>query len=163
MNQQQLILTKAAKAIKNNNFESLHQLSLEQCQIINTKIEDLSKQINNKIDSNHRKLIQLLSKADAKAQKALEKAEYNEFDIKNIKEELNTIKNSLSNKQHQISTLQNDLNDQIDRNMPSTILVRVLPQKKNKKSWNGMALAFANHLAEKLDWDENSRNMLTNF
>ena len=38
-----------------------------------TKIEDQSKQTNGKIDSNHETLIQLLSKADAKAQKALEK------------------------------------------------------------------------------------------
>ena len=48
---------------------------------------------------------------------ALEKAESNEINIKNIKDELNTIKDSLDNKQHQIKTLQNDLTDQIDRNM----------------------------------------------
>ena len=68
----------------------------------------------------------------------------------------------MDDKQHQIKTLQNDLNDQIDRNMRSTILVRGLLQKQNEKSWNDTALAFANHLAEKLQWDENSRNMLLN-
>ena len=71
-------MTKATKAAtKNNNFELLCQLFLEQCQTINTKIEDQSKQTNNKIDSNHETLIQLLSKADAKAQEVLEKAESN--------------------------------------------------------------------------------------
>ena len=109
-------MTKATRATENNNFELLRQLILDQCQPINTKIEDQPKQTNNKIDSNHETLIQLLSKADAKAQEALEKAESNEFDIKNIKDELNTIKDSLDDNQHQIKTLQNDLNDQIDRN-----------------------------------------------
>ena len=109
-------MTKAT-ATENNNFESLCQLILEQCQMINTKIEDQSKQTNNKIDSNHETFIQLLSKSDAKAQEVLEKAESNEFDIKNIKDELNTTKDSLDDKQHQITTLQNDLNDQIDRNI----------------------------------------------
>ena len=155
-------MTKATRATENNNFKSLCQLILEQCQTINTKIEDQSKQTNNKIDSNHETLIQLLSKADAKAQEVLEKAESNEFDIKNIKDELNTTKDSLDDKQHQIKTLQNDLNDQIDSNMQSTILVRGLPQKQNGKSWNDTALAFANHLTEKLQWDENSRNMVLN-
>ena len=147
-------MTKAT-ATENNNFESLCQLILEQCQMINTKIENQFKQTNNKIDSNHETLIQLLSKSDAKAQEVLEKAESNEFDIKNIKDELNTTKDSLDDKQHQITTLQNDLNDQIDRNMRSTILVRGLPQKQNEKSWNDAASAFANHLAEKLKWDKN--------
>ena len=88
-------MTKASRATENNDFESLRQLILEQCQTINTKIEDPSKETNNKIDSNHETFIQLLSKADAKAQEALEKDESNEFDIKNIKDELNTIKDSL--------------------------------------------------------------------
>ena len=127
-------MTKATRATENNNFESLRQLILEQCQTINTKIEDQSKQTNNKIDSNHETLIQLLSKADAKAQEVLEKAEPNEFDIKNIKDELNLIKDSLDDKQHQIKTLQNYLNDQIDRNMRSAILVSGLPQNQNEKS-----------------------------
>ena len=91
-------MTKATRATENNNFESLCQLILEQCQMINTKTEDQSKRNNNKIDSNHQTIIQLFSKADAKAQKALEKAESNEFDIKNIKNELNTIKDSLHKK-----------------------------------------------------------------
>ena len=129
-------MTKATRATENNNFESVRQLILEQCQTINTKIEDQSKQTNNKIDSNHETLIQLLSKADAKGQEALDKAESNEFDSKNIKDELNTIKDSLDDKQHQINTLQNDLNDQIDRNMRSTILVRALLKKQDEKSWN---------------------------
>ena len=73
-----------------NNFEC--QLIQEQCQTINTKIEDQSKVTNNKIDPSHETLTQLLSKADAKAQEALGKVESNEFDIRNIKEELNTIK-----------------------------------------------------------------------
>ena len=155
-------MTKASRATENNNFELLRQLILEQCQAINIKIEDQSKQTNKKIDSNHETFIQLLLKADAKTQEALEKAESNEFDIKDIKDELNTIKDSLDNKQHQIKTLQNDLNDQIDRNMRSTIPVRGLPKKQNEKGWNDTALAFANCLAEKLQWDENSRNMLLN-
>ena len=67
--------------------------------------------------------------------------------------------NALSDKQHQIKSLQNDLNDQIDWNMRSTILVRGLPQKQNEKYGDDTALAFGNHLAEKLDWDENSRNL----
>ena len=54
------------------------------------------------------------------------------------------------------------MNDQIDRNMRSTILVIHLPQKQNEKGWNDMALAFANRLPEKLGWDENSRYMLLN-
>ena len=41
-------MTKAARATENNNFELLRQLILEQGQMINTKIEDLSKQANKK-------------------------------------------------------------------------------------------------------------------
>ena len=74
-------MTKAARATKNNNFKSLRQLILERCQTINTKIGDQSKQTINKIDSNHEILTQLLSKTDAQAQEALEKADSNEFDI----------------------------------------------------------------------------------
>ena len=81
-------MTKATRITKNNNFDSLRQLILEQCQTINTKIEDQSKQTNSKIDSNHGTLIQLLSKTDAKAQEVLEKTESNESNIKNIKDEL---------------------------------------------------------------------------
>ena len=62
----------------------------------------------------------------------------------------------MDDKQHPMKTLRNDLNDQIDRNMRLTILGRGLRQKQNEKSWNDTALAFANHLAEKLQWDENS-------
>ena len=135
-------MTKATRATKNNNFESLRQLILNQCQTINTKTEGQSKQINNGIDSNHEILIQLLSKAGAKAQEVLEKAESNEFDTKNIKYEFNTIKDFLDDEQHQINTL--------SMNMRSTILVRDVPQKQNEKSWNDTSLVLANHFAEKL-------------
>ena len=135
-------MTKATRATKNNNFESLRQLILNQCQTINTKTEGQSKQTNNEIDSNHEALIQLLSKAGAKAQEVLEKAESNEFETKNIKDELNTIKDSLDHEQHQINTP--------TMNMQSTILVRGVPQKQNEKSWNDTSLAFANRFAEKL-------------
>ena len=135
-------MTKATRATKNNNFESLRQLILNQCQTINNKTEGQSKQTNNEIDSNHEALIQLLSKAGAKAQEVLEKAESNEFDTKNIKDEFSTIKDLLDDEQHQINTL--------SMNMRSTILVRDVPQKQNEKNWNDTSLAFANHFAEKL-------------
>ena len=98
-------MTKVARATKNNDFESLCQLILEECQMINNKIEDHSQETNNKVDSNHEIIIQQLWKVE----EALEKIWFNEFDIKNIKEELNIIKNALSNKQCQINTLQNDM------------------------------------------------------
>ena len=76
--------------------------------------------------------------------------------------ELNTIKTALCDKEHQINILQNDTNDQIDRNIQSTILVRGLPQKQNEKSWNDTVFGFANNFVEKLDWYGNSRNLLLN-
>ena len=91
MNQKQLIMTKVTRATENNNFESFRQHIVGQCQTVNTKIEDQSKETHFKIDSNHETFIQLLSKANAKAQGALEKAESNKFDTKNVKQELSTI------------------------------------------------------------------------
>ena len=57
MNRLQLIMTKGARAIENNNFEQLCQLILAQYQMIKTKSEDHSKKTNNKIDSNNKTLI----------------------------------------------------------------------------------------------------------
>ena len=110
-------MTKAARATENNNFEFLCQLILEECQMINTKTEDHSKETNNKVDLNHETIIQQRSKADANAEEALEEDWSKDFDNKNIKEEHNTMKNALFDKQRQINTLKYDLADQIDRNM----------------------------------------------
>lgn len=110
-------MTKAVRATENNKFEFLCQLILEECQMINTKTEDHSKERNNKVHSNHEPIIQQLSKADANAEEALEKDWSKEFDNKNIKEELNTMKNSLFDEQRQINTLKYDIADQIDQNM----------------------------------------------
>ena len=85
--------------------------------MINTKTEDHSKETNNKVDSNRETTIQQLSKADANAEEALEKDWSKEFDNKNIKEEFNTMKNSLFDEQRQINTLKYDIADQIDQNM----------------------------------------------
>lgn len=85
--------------------------------MINTKTEDHSKETNNKVDSNHETTIQQLSKADANAEEALEKDWSKDFDNKNIKEELNTMKNALFDEQPQINTLKCDIADQIDQNM----------------------------------------------
>ena len=110
-------MTKAATATENNKFEFLCQLILEECQMINTKTEDHSKETNNKVDSNHETTIQQLSKADANAEEALEKDWSKDFDDKNIKEELNTMKNALFDEQPQINPLKCDIADQIDQNM----------------------------------------------
>ena len=83
-------MTKVARATENNNFGSLRQHIVGQCQTVNTKIEDQSKETHNKKDSNHETFIHLLSKADAKAQEAVKKAESNKFDTKNVKQELST-------------------------------------------------------------------------
>ena len=124
-----------------------------------SKINDRINQTNNKINEKYHQIVQLLTKAESTANKAIEQATENKTNIEKNTQEIEKLKQILHVKDNVIQVLQNDLAEQTDRQMRSTLIIRGIPLEQNEKSWDDTAEALANYLYEKMGWD---RNMIKN-
>ena len=141
-------------------LETLKHLIIEQCSSINERIVEKHDETNKRIDEKHENLVRLLANCEKKADEAITTANDNKTEILKLKSQIEVITTSITEKTNRINLLEDTLNDQIDRNLRSTLIIRGLPKKADENTWDDTANVFADYMAQKLNWNNNSRNML---
>ena len=127
---------------------------------VNNKIDSQNTKLNEKIDNHHNTILSLLSKVEKDSKEALAKTNENEKSIKNLEQEISDIKRMYNEKYQQ---LENELSEQTDRNLQSTIIILGLNQNLDEeKTWGDTARVFANYLQSNLGWNDEAKASLLN-
>ena len=92
-------------------------------------------ELNDNIKKNQEFMLQELKKVDDKATEAIALAKSNEERTKNVEFEMDKMKKTIEMLQSKVNVLEDDLDDQTNRNMRSTLVVRGIAQDSDNESW----------------------------
>ena len=97
-----------------------------------------------KIDTKHNELLHKITCVEEKATNAMTLAEENETNIKHLQQDLAKLRTQ--DLQKQIKDLEDQLDDQVNRNLRSTVVLRRLPLLNEEKTWESTIQHMATYL-----------------
>ena len=112
------------------------------------------KELNTNMKTNHDLLMAEIKKVDSKAEAALNLAKANEEKAKHVEFEMDNLRNIIVRLEKKVSELDEQLDDQSNRSMRNTLVIKGIPQSDDNESWDKTSELLAKKLNE--CWGGNS-------